>query len=107
MKKYLFPIMIGITSLSAIGAYAGSGVGPTTTPVSASYLGTPAQKLTLFDHRKVVLISQKAGMTGARLCQYASEQECYSKDPKCSLGQPQNYGCAVCSDGISWKCVPL
>ncbi len=65
MKKFLFPIMIGITSLSAIGAYAGSGVGPTTTPVSASYLGTPAQKLTLFDHRKVVLISQKAGMTGA------------------------------------------
>ncbi|KAB2718160.1 hypothetical protein [Brucella intermedia] len=107
MKNYLFPIMIGITSFSAIGAYAGSGVGPTTTSVSASYLGTPAQKLTLFNHRKVVLISQQSGMTGARLCQYASEQECYSKDPKCSLGQPQNYGCAVCSDGISWKCVPL
>jgi hypothetical protein len=105
MKKYL--LLIVITLLSTIGALAGSGVVSTAVSASSSQLGAPVQKLTFLNHRKVALISQKQGEVEKRLCQYATQQECYLKDPKCSTGDVHHYGCAVCSDGISWKCVPL
>jgi len=105
MKKYLLSIII--TLLTTIGALAGSGVVSTAISASSSQLGAPVQKLNFLNHQKVALISQKQGEVEKRLCQYASQQECYLKDPKCSTGNLQHYGCVICSDRLSWKCVPI
>lgn len=103
MHKYLCSIIVVALSLTVIQANAGS----TPSPTLRSHINAALQKKTFLNYKNITPTKNQQQKAEKPLCEYASQEECYQLDPRCNTGNGHHWLCAVCSDGNSWKCVPL